>query len=333
MKIKNSLLVVVLIFITILSCRNDDDGLTVVPEADRDVQQIIDNDSLVGYLETHYYNATFFEGNTSASIDDIVITELPQDDEGNYEDLPDPDINTLLIDAVVTRTTEYLEFDYTYYVLKLNQGGGDEQPHFCDDVRARYNGFITTGEVFDSTVTPIEFDLLGTIRGWQLVYPEFNVSETIVTNEDGTVDFFNNGLGMMFIPSGLAYFSESQDGIPVYSNLMFKIELMQTEINDHDSDNVPSYLEDLNGNSDLTDDDTDGDEIFDMFDTDDDGDETLTIDEDLEDTDLDADTDGDGILTNDKDGDGDPTNDDTDGDGIPNYLDTDDTDARIETDN
>jgi len=70
---------------------------------------------------------------------------------------------------------------------------------------------------------------------------------------------------------------------------------------DGDADNVPDYLEDLNGNGDLTDDDTDMDGIPNYLDDDDDDDGILTIDED----------------TN---GDGDPTNDDDDGDGIPNYL-------------
>ena len=65
------------------------------------------------------------------------------------------------------------------------------------------------------------------------------------------------------------------------------------------------------------------------FDADDDGDGVLTINEDLEDTDLSVDSDGDGDFTNDKNGDGDPTNDDTDGDGIPNYLDPDDKISKL----
>ena len=101
-----------------------------------------------------------------------------------------------------------------------------------------------------------------------------------------------------------------------------------TEVNDHDFDNVPSHLEDLDGDYDLTDDNSDDDSFADFVDSDDDNDGTLTIDEDLEpDTDLTVDRDGDGDPTNDI-GDGDPTNDDTDGDGIPNYLDPDDTASR-----
>ena len=85
---------------------------------------------------------------------------------------------------------------------------------------------------------------------------------------------------------------------------------------------------DLDGNLDLTDDNTDDDPYADFVDSDDDNDGTLTIDEDLEpDSDLTEDRDGDGDPTNDI-GDGDPTNDDTDGDGVPNYLDTDNSESR-----
>ncbi|GGG39643.1 DUF6252 family protein [Bizionia arctica] len=107
---------------------------------------------------------------------------------------------------------------------------------------------------------------------------------------------------------------------------------------DDDNDGVLTINEDLNGDGDPTNDDTDGDSIPNYLDEDDDGDSILTINEDIDadgdvvndDTDgdsipnyLDNDDDGDGILTIDEDanGDGDPTNDDTDGDSIPDYLD------------
>ena len=46
----------------------------------------------------------------------------------------------------------------------------------------------------------------------------------------------------------------------MYSNLIFKFKVFQSEENDHDFDNVPSHLEDINGNTDLTDDNSDDDE-------------------------------------------------------------------------
>ena len=142
-------------------------------------------------------------------------------------------------------------------------------------------------------------------------------------------DRYNNpGIGIMFLPSGLGYYSAAAGSVPVYSNLIFKFKVFQAELNDHDFDNVPSHLEDINGDYDLTNDNSDDDTFADFVDSDDDNDGTLTIDEDLEpDSDLTVDRDGDGDPTNDI-GDGDPTNDDTDGDGIPNYLDPDDTASR-----
>ena len=156
----------------------------------------------------------------------------------------------------------------------------------------------------------------------------FNNAEDFIINSDGTVTYNNPGIGIMFLPSGLGYYSAAAGSVPVYSNLIFKFKIYQSEFNDHDFDNVPSHLEDLDGDFDLTDDNSDDDSFADFVDGDDDNDGTLTIDEDLEpDTDLTLDRDGDGDPTNDI-GDGDPTNDDTDGDGIPNYLDPDDTASR-----
>ena len=307
-----------------LSCGDDGEpDVTVVPEADRNEQQVIDNDSLLGYLQTHYINSSFLINNQNISLDEIVINSLPEDGV-----LPEPDVNTLLVDLVETHTTTYSETDYEYYVLKLNQGGGENTPNFSDKVRVSYEGNLMDATVFDSSYSPADFDLTATIAGWGRVLPEFNNAIDFNVNGDGTITFNDPGIGVMFLPSGLGYYSSAAGSVPVYSNLIFKFKVFQSEENDHDFDNVPSHLEDINGNTDLTDDNSDDDSYADFVDSDDDNDGTLTIDEDLEpDSDLEVDRDGDGDPTNDI-GDGDPTNDDTDGDGVPNYLDPDDTASR-----
>lgn len=316
-----SLLIIVLAF---ASCNKDDDETTVTPPRDRAEQQVLDNDSLVGYLETHYYNSSFFVGNSNPRMNDVIISELPTDSEGNYLALPDPSNNTLLIDAVETKTTVHAETDYTYYILKINQGGGTDVPHFCDNIRVIYKGNTQDEEVFDSTINPVVLDLTALVSGWSRIFPEFNSADNFVLNDDGTVEFTDAGVGVMFLPSGLGYFSTGARGIDPYSNLIFRFEFYQTELNDHDNDNVPSYLEDINNDISLLNDDSDEDQFPDYVDVDDDGDGVLTKFEDLEpDTDLLVDSDGDGDPTNDI-GDGDPTNDDSDGDGVPNYLDEDD---------
>ena len=302
---------------------DDDDGVIEVPEADRTEQQVIDNDSLVTFLQSHYVDASLLTNNSTILLNEIEINQLPEDGE-----LPNPDQNSLLFDMVETLTTTYFDVEYEYYILKINQGGSENSPNFSDKVRVSYEGTLMDDTVFDSSSTPVDFDLTSTIAGWGRVLPEYNNAEDFVINSDGTVTYNNPGIGIMFLPSGLGYYSAAAGSVPVYSNLIFKFKVFQSEVNDHDFDNVPSHLEDLNGDYDLTNDDTDEDTFADFVDSDDDNDGTLTIDEDLEpDSDLTVDRDGDGDPTNDI-GDGDPTNDDTDGDGIPNYLDPDDTASR-----
>jgi len=291
------------------SCKKDDDGggdIVTIEIRDREEQQLADNDSLIDYLGTYYYNAgELTEIGLDAGIQDIIISEIKVDDE--YQ---------LLMDNVVKESVTYEDTVYDYYVLELNLGGGTESPTFADTVQILYEGTLLDNSVFDFKFFPDDnpLDLAGVITGWRRVIPNFNVAESFVINDDGPVDYFNSGLGIMFLPSGLAYFSGAPTGIPSYSPLVFKFELLRTGENDHDGDGIPSYLEDLNGdgefivNFDNLDDDTDGDGTPNYFDADDDGDGVLTINEDI-------------------DNDGDPTND-IGANGIPNYLDSEETTSK-----
>ena len=323
MKFKLYILLITILLLGFSCGDDDDDGIVEIPEADRTEQQVIDNDSLVSFLQSHYVDESLLTNNPTIHFNEIEINQLPEDGE-----LPNPDQNSLLIDLVETLTTTYFDVEYEYYIIKINQGGSENSPNFSDKVRVSYEGTLMDDTVFDSSSTPVDFDLTSTIAGWGRVLPEYNNAEDFIVNSDGTVTYNNPGIGIMFLPSGLGYYSAAAGSVPVYSNLIFKFKVFQSEENDHDFDNIPSHLEDLNGDYDLTNDDTDDDTFADFIDSDDDNDGTLTIDEDLEpDSDLTVDRDGDGDPTNDI-GDGDPTNDDTDGDGIPNYLDPDDTASR-----
>ena len=116
--------------------------------------------------------------------------------------------------------------------------------------------------------------------------------------------FEDYGIGAVFIPSGLAYYQfPSTNVISPYEQLIFTFELFASEIADHDGDGIPSYMEDLNGNQYLWDDDTDGNGVPNYLDVDDDGDGRLTKDE---------------IIVHE---DGTIEFPDTNGNGIPDYLD------------
>lgn len=272
MKIGRYLLVCGILALSFVGCDKDDDEEVVqIPPADRGEQQIIDNDSLVGYLNTHYFNSDELAGMVSPGMNDIVITKL---EEGESV----PTGHKLLWGNLTEGITTLAETEYQYYYLTINEGGGDN-PNFSDMVRLNYRGNLQNESIFDSSVNPVTFDLTNLIPGWSRVIPKFKTAVDFVENGDGTVSFEDPGVGVMFLPSGLAYFSGVTLGVPTYSNLIFRFELYQTQVNDHDQDGIPSYIEDLDNDIDLVDDDTDEDTLPDYIDNDDDGDGVLTINE------------------------------------------------------
>ena len=115
MKIRKVTLYTLCLILGFVSCSKDDsnDPITI-PLRDRAEQQVIDRDSLIGYLETHYYNSSVFVGNTNPSINDLIISELPENGI-----LPDPTNNTLLINAVEIKNTVFTEVNYEFYILRL----------------------------------------------------------------------------------------------------------------------------------------------------------------------------------------------------------------------
>jgi hypothetical protein len=81
--------------------------------------------------------------------------------------------------------------------------------------------------------------LFSTISGWERNIPLFKTGDTPIANADGTVTYNNFGAGVMFIPSGLAYYSTGS-GIPTYVPLIFKFKLFAISRLDQDGDGIPS---------------------------------------------------------------------------------------------
>lgn len=177
--------------------------------------------------------------------------------------------------------------------------------------------------VFDSSITPIWFDLVSNIEGFREALTGYKGASGSMVGADGTVDFVDDfGNFTVFIPSGLAYFNLPPigSGIGTYKSLIFNIQLYAINESDHDNDGIPSYLEDLDNDRLVldSDDNTDEDATFNYLDVDDDGDGTLTSDE---------------ITVNDANNDGFISLDeitfyDDDGDGISNHLDEDDREVK-----
>lgn len=307
-----------LLGLSIIACNNDDDNNDIEPPRDVNEVRVENNDTIVAYLQSHFYNYAEFE-NPPADFDYQI----------RFDSITDANRDSVipLIDQVVIREYDFQDVAHNLYVLVVREGVG-EKAKLGHAVLHDYEGSLLNGEVFDETYTPRlsntlrvstdGFNINATgafIEGFNRIFQELGVGTGFVENGDGTISWNQDyGIGAVFIPSGLGYFNASQPGIPAYSPLIFKVDLYNVEDEDQDltvaggqgrstPDTIPSHLEDVDGDGDPRNDDTDEDGIANFADPDDDGDGVLTE------------------FEYDKDGDGIP--DDYNNDGTPDYLDPD----------
>lgn len=279
----------------LIGCKKNENISEEVVIRDASVQSLDDDIELKLYLESHYYNYEDFE----SSPDDYSI-------KIKIDTISGENINkTPLIDMVevqnLTVKQDGVDIPHKLYYLVARQGLFDK-PSNIDSTYVVYEGSLIDGSVFDSRDLPLWFDLAQVVQGFRMGITNFN-SGTYVLNSNGTADFKDFGQGVLFFPSGLGYFSNTNAGIPQYSPLIFNLALYTINVTDHDNDGIPSYLEDVNLDGEPLNDDTDEDGNINLYDPDDDGDGILTINE--------KDKNNDGVI------------DDSNSDGIPDYLDPD----------
>jgi peptidylprolyl isomerase len=97
----------------------------------------------------------------------------------------------------------------------VKEGKGDAVKPGAN-LKVHYTGWLTNGEIFDSSVLrkePIEFGLDGLIKGWQEGIPGMKVG----------------GVRRLKIPPELAYGKKERAKIPANSTLVFEIELLALE--------------------------------------------------------------------------------------------------------
>ena len=259
-------------------------------------QYVIENDSIIEFMQTHFYNYEDFTNLSSNSTIELIIDTISGDNSDKIS-LFDQ-VTTLSID-ILDENDEVVPHNL-YYII--NREGSGQSPTVADSVFVSYKGLTLGNNVFDSRNNPVWLDNTTVVRGFK----EFNAllkRGDISTNPNGTYEFNNFGVGFVIMPSFLGYYENNTATIPAYSPLIFQVNMHTMNTADHDADGINSIDEDLNGDHIFSNDDTDSDNIPNYRDRDDDGDGVLTEDE--------YDDDGDGIP------------DDTDGDGIPDYLDND----------
>lgn len=293
---KSVLLISTILFIT--SCSPDDNNVNTIIDLEPVLDQyILENDSIVTYMKTHFYNYEDFQNLASNSSVDLVIDTIAGDNSNKVSIFDQ--ITTFTVD-IVDENDEIVPHNM-YYII--NREGNGQNPSVADSVFVSYKGFRPySDDVFDSKPFPVWLDNVFNIRGFK-EFTSFLKRGDVIINNDGTYDFENFGIGFVIMPSKLGYYDNSTSKIPAYSPLIFQVNLHTLNVTDHDLDTINSIEEDLNGDNDLFNDDTDEDGIPNFQDIDDDNDGILTKDE------------------YDKNGDNVP--DDSDNDGIPDYLDSD----------
>lgn len=278
-------LYITVVGIVLYSC--GDSGSSIVDNFDHEAQAVIDNDSIVKFLKSNYFDEE------ADSIKPLIANK------------------TALFDDPRLKTEEVNEFDidYTYYVFVQNEGTPDVDkgfPTVIDSILPTYKlrSLTNTTEVAkvqDLTnatwFNPV--NIINGARGWLYAFTHFKNGNNITGN--GPITYEKGGKGFFILPSGLAF---RNGGSLPNKILLYYVELYDfVKDTDHDGDLVPSIYEDIDGDGKPWNDDTDGDRTANFLDRDDDNDAVLTRNEDAN-------------------GDKDPRNDfnDPDNPTLPDYL-------------
>ena len=251
--------IVLITTLSLFSCSNNDTTTEITPPKDYAEQYKVDTAVIEAYLDTHYLDMDFTDPNFADM--DVVIKPIPVDGLQrrikSYED--NATEGNTNFPQLWSRNVSLHGINYKVYYLVLREGKentltlkGGKSPTNADAVLASYNGSylqsstIVTATPFEESKFPNQFfSLLGTIKGWGEIFPQFKTG-SYTSNNDGTVTFTDFGAGVMFLPSGLAYFQNGPGSIPSYAPLVFSFKLYEIQRLDTDGDGILNYQEDVN---------------------------------------------------------------------------------------
>lgn len=295
MNLRKFLIPTLSLLLIAFSCKDDDaDDFVAIP--DRDRQEVYDENEIEiqTYFETHFFNYDDFDfvnDTNPANNEFTVVLDTISTDSGTQNKTPI--INYLNQAAGVyprldVKIVNQDEIDYNLYILKVREGEGDSISSL-DAAAMIYEGTIVDGSIFDSQIAigngqPFNLTGVGSIggvvSGFREGIIEFKTSTGYTENGDGSITYNDHGIGVVFMPSGLGYFSlPPTSSIPQYSPLFFNLKVISRSNTDFDLDGMPSHLEHPDGDITGEEDNTDEDLLVNFIDNDDDGDGVLTRDE------------------------------------------------------
>lgn len=282
--------------LVLFSC-NKSDTVASVPVREYGVQNLADKETIENYLKTYY-----IEGSEKDWVftdeSEIKLAKIPvngtQPSIWSYLQTQNSDPN--IFPQLLKKPVSLHDITYDIYYLKFRADNPDgKSPSRVDEVLAAYSGsYLTnkstttntvavtdiTSTVFETVLYPQQrFGLDRTIRGWAEIFPLYKTGSYDATPSPNPATYLNFGAGVLFLPSGLAYYNATTSTIPAYSPLVFTFKLYDMKRADHDGDGILSIDEDLKHDGDFTNDDTDGDGKQNYLDIDDDGDGYLTKNE------------------------------------------------------
>jgi len=285
----------VFVFCVVMAACSKSSSNYVTPIRDYALQYADDVDSIEKYVNTHYMTVdpvTF----------DVTFTKIGT---GGQQSIKDQTQYPLKDTTVVQNG-----INYKFHYIRFREGT-ERRPTQVDSINIIYKGVTLKDHTisenhpneidFDAAPTPVWLKLQEVISGWSHVIPMFKTG-TYTPGTGGNPTTYNNfGAGVMFLPSALAYYSNSTASIPSYSPIIFTFKLIELRYRDHDYDGILSKDErvlDPNINPlfrwkenpassyhnidsqgaefDVPFMDTDGDGVANMYDVDDDGDHVLT---------------------------------------------------------
>ena len=255
-----------IIGITMVSCTKNETPSYDVVLREYPVQYRADLDSINNYLNTHYIASVDADFNITFAKIPTGGTQLSIRNQQNYP----------LLSTDIQNDTHGV--NYKVYYLKLREGN-NESTTAVDSVYVSYKGSLLTNAQFDYSETPVWFQLENVVAGWGEIIPKFKTGTYDTAPGPNPSTFSNFGAGVMFLPSGLAYYNQMPSSlIPSYSPLIFSFKLKSQKSRDHDRDWILSKNE-VNpaiANQKPKDYDSDGDGKPNYLDIDDDGDNFMT---------------------------------------------------------
>ena len=136
-----------------------DDDTDIVPAEPLMDQYTKENDSIVEFMKTHFYNYEDFQ-------DPDNRTKIKFDTIANENSNKTPLIEQVNKSTINVRISDGSFINHPIYTLVAREGIG-ESPSSVDSTYLSYEGLLLNKSIFDKSLTPIWFDLTSVVRGFR----------------------------------------------------------------------------------------------------------------------------------------------------------------------